>query len=559
MPSGYADFHLLINRGDLLRNPGRYRGRVISSPVGQATVDFDLPFNPEEIKSLSWRTGSGARQLALTASLAGQSARLTPQEFGARLFDALFAGSVGAAFLRSLDEAERKDTILRVRLQFDDVPEAAELPWEFLYSRDLGRFLVLSTRTPLVRYLGVAQGERPLAATLPLRLLVIVSNPSDLPRLAVEEEWERLNQALGDLVEQGKLVVERLERATLGTLRQCLRRQEVNLLHFIGHGSFDLQRNEGSLVFENEAQQAVQVNSAQLATVLGDHQALRLVFLNACQGASGGSQEPFAGVAQKLVQQGVPALLAMQFAVSDRSAIALAHEFYLALSDGLPIESAVSEARKAIYSEGEDFEWGTPVLFSRSPDGVILQPQAESIDDSEASMGKDNAGIPPSKAWWEQLGEDQDPTGIGAVDTSGVTGDVIIGIVGAGASDVVVGKNITQRIYNLVGAPTPDDKELIAQKFAEIEAALDAQKGTLDAGKVQTAEGYLQLLRGELMKTGEAEIPSASTITLVGNWLLDNVPPIIEALASLFATPAVGRVVGKAGEVAASWVKQRFS
>lgn len=554
MPSGYADFHLLINRSDLLRNSGRYRGRVISSPVGQAAVDFDLPFNPEEIKHLSWRTGSGARQLALTASLASQSARLTPQEFGARLFEALFAGSVGAAFLRSLDEAERSDTILRVRLQFDDVPEVAELPWEFLYSRDLGRFLVLSTRTPLVRYLGVAQGERPLAVPLPLRLLVIVSNPSDLPRLAVEEEWARLNQALDDLVEQGKLIVERLERATLATLRQWLRRQEVNLLHFIGHGSFDLPRNEGSLVFENEAQQAAQVNSAQLATVLGDHAALRLVFLNACQGASGGSQESFAGVAQKLVQQGVPALLAMQFAVSDRSAIALAHEFYLALSDGLPIESAVSEARKAIYSEGEAFEWGTPVLFSRSPDGVILQPQRESM-----SMAKDNTGNPPAKAWWEQLVEDQDPTGIGAVDTSGVTGDVIIGIVGAGASDVAVGKNITQRIYNLVGAPTPDDMELIAQKFAEIEAVLAAQKGSLDAGKVQTAEGYLQLLRGELMKTGEAEIPSASTITLVGNWLLDNVPPILEALTSLFATPAVGRVVGKAGEVAASWVKQRFS
>jgi hypothetical protein len=173
-------------------------------------------------------------------------------------------------------------------------------------------------------------------------------------------------------------------------------------------------------------------------------------------------------------------------------------------------------------------------------------------------MEKGSAGNPTPKAWWEQLGEHQELSGVGSVDTSGVTGDVIIGIVGAGASDVAVGKNITQQIYKLVGTPTPDDKELIAQKFAQVDAALAVHKGSLDIGKVQTAEGYLQLLRGELMKTGEAEIPSASTITLVGNWLLDNVPQIVEALTSLFATPAVGRVIGKAGEAAASWVKQRF-
>jgi hypothetical protein len=273
------------------------------------------------------------------------------------------------------------------------------------------------------------------------------------------------------------------------------------------------------------------------------------------------------------VQQGVSALLAMQFAVSDRSAIALAHEFYLALSDGLPIESATGEARKAIFSEGEPFEWGTPVLFSRSPDGMILAVQQESEQEgskesenvSEASMQNGSAGDDvakvPAKPWWEQLADElTDEHGeSSALDASGVTGDVIIGIVGAGASDVAVGKNITQQINKIVGAPTPNDKEVIALKFAEVDAALAAHKGSLDSGKMQTAEGYLQLLRGELMKTDEAEMPSASTITLVGNWLLDNVPQIIGALTSLFATPAVGRVVGKAGEVAAKWVKQRFA
>jgi len=44
----------------------------------------------------------------------------------------------------------------------------------------------------------------------------------------------------------------------------------------------------------------------------------------------------------------------------------------------------------------------------------------------------------------------------------------------------------------------------------------------------------------------------------MGDWLLDNLPAIGEALGTLFALPAVGRVVGKAGEAAVKWVQQRF-
>jgi len=62
----------------------------------------------------------------------------------------------------------------------------------------------------------------------------------------------------------------------------------------------------------------------------------------------------------------------------------------------------------------------------------------------------------------------------------------------------------------------------------------------------------------ELSKTDKDETPSASTITQVGDWLLDNIPSIAESLTSLFATPAVGKIVGKAGEAAIKWVRQRF-
>ena len=62
----------------------------------------------------------------------------------------------------------------------------------------------------------------------------------------------------------------------------------------------------------------------------------------------------------------------MQFEITDRAAIVFAGEFYSALADGLPVDSSVAEARKAIYADQNDIEWGTPVLFMRVADGRLF-------------------------------------------------------------------------------------------------------------------------------------------------------------------------------------------
>lgn len=149
------------------------------------------------------------------------------------------------------------------------------------------------------------------------------------------------------------------------------------------------------------------------------------------------------------------------------------------------------------------------------------------------------------KSWWDKL-----PAHIG--------GDVIIGEVDAGARGVAIGKNITQTVYDMLGEPTPDDKQVIEQRLSEVTAALQGMQAQLDSPTANMAEFQMKLLEGELTKTEEGEMPSASTITQVGDWLLDNIPQIAEVIAGLFATPAVGKVVGKAGEVAVKWVKKRF-
>ncbi len=149
------------------------------------------------------------------------------------------------------------------------------------------------------------------------------------------------------------------------------------------------------------------------------------------------------------------------------------------------------------------------------------------------------------KAWWDEL-------------LPHVGGDVIVGQVGAGAKNVTVGKNIQQTIDSTLGPTTPDDKKVIEQRINDLSAALEKQKSQVDPKTASMAEFQIKLLGGELKKSGENETPSASTITQVGDWLLDNVPQIAGSVVGLFATPAVGKIVGKAGEVAIKWAKQRF-
>lgn len=62
----------------------------------------------------------------------------------------------------------------------------------------------------------------------------------------------------------------------------------------------------------------------------------------------------------------------MQFPITDEAARTLAREFYAALAEGNAVDAALGEARRAIYVQGNEREWGTPVLYLRAPDGRIF-------------------------------------------------------------------------------------------------------------------------------------------------------------------------------------------
>jgi hypothetical protein len=346
-----------------------YRTRVVASPVGEATADFAVPFTHQDLEILILKVvGSVGRVRRKVRRIESQERRLL-EDFGGQLFQAAFSGGVRDCLGRSRTVADSRGAGLRIRLR---LPSAlANIPWEYLYDSEYG-FVSLSPETALVRYVETPAPVRPFPISPPLRILAMISAPSDVPGLKDEEEWDKLNDALGDLMGRGMVQVDRLEDGTLSALQRPLRLHKYHVLHFVGHGGFDEDAEDGALALEGADRKTRLVTGRDLGLMIRGHRSLRLVVLNACEGARSARDDPFGGVAQALVRQGIPAVIAMQFEISDPAALMFSQSFYQAIADGLPVDVAMVEARKAMFAEGNEVEWATPVLYLRSPDGRVF-------------------------------------------------------------------------------------------------------------------------------------------------------------------------------------------
>ncbi len=367
----YLDFEVEISPD----NKGHYTVAVLRSPAGEAreTVRFPTELQMESrLKDLELallRSGVKRRR-ALSKE------ELTVQNFGRQLFDLLLPNELRGLYRSSLNKAMTQTCGLRLKLRLKEAPELAVLPWEFLYDPNEAEYVCLSQDTSIVRYLDLPHPPPPLSVTAPLRILGMVASPTNLPSLDVQREREHVNRALADLQAAGLVELHWLAGQTWRDIKTAMH-QEWHIFHFIGHGGFDLQRDEGFIALGDAQGQAHHFRASELARLLANQRALRLVLLNACDGAQGGQQDIFSSTASILVRRGMPAVLAMQYEISDRAAIELARSFYEALAAGLPVDTAVTEARQSIgFSNPNSIEWVTPVLYMRSPDGQLFNLQS---------------------------------------------------------------------------------------------------------------------------------------------------------------------------------------
>lgn len=372
----YLDFEMEIAPGQ-----GReYPVAVVKSPAGEARETMKFPFD-----ELALENRLNALQIALLRSGGSRRQVLSPEEhaiqsFGRELFNALVTGEARSRYDVSVGAARQQGKGLRLKLRILP-PELAKLPWEFLYDPREAEYVCLSRDTPVVRYLELPQPVQPLLVQPPLRILGMIVNPRDLAPLDVAHEKQRVETAIGDLQKQRLIDLTWLEGQTWRDLQRAMRGGPWHIFHFIGHGGFDRSADEGVIALADESGGAHRMLATELGRLLSDHRSLRMVLLNSCEGARGSEHDVFSSTAAILVRRGMPAVVAMQYEITDRAAVEFARSFYEALVEGLPVDAAVTEARKAIsLAVANTVEWGTPVLYMRAPQGAIFQlPEAQRV------------------------------------------------------------------------------------------------------------------------------------------------------------------------------------
>jgi len=201
----YEIFDLLVER-----HSTGYRARVLSSPAGNQTADLQQPISEDQLESFLFRMGRPRR----LARRANPSIFEETRKFGGDLLKFLLPDRICSCFERSRSTATGRGRGLRVQIRLGDVPELCDLPWEFLYHDEVG-FLALSVQTPIVRFLESNQPVVPLSLQHPLRVLVLISSPRDLPRLDVDREWAKLHDAVAEIEARG--VFDRINEPRTGT------------------------------------------------------------------------------------------------------------------------------------------------------------------------------------------------------------------------------------------------------------------------------------------------------------------------------------------------------
>jgi formylglycine-generating enzyme required for sulfatase activity len=332
---------------------------------------------------------------------------LEVEKYGQQLSAAFLAEPLARFFAESLGVAQgQSGGRLRVRLWIDEEAASAHaLSWERLWVERNGQAtpLATATQTPFSRYFGINAADPMPVAERPLRMLVALANPDGLPTslapVRVEEEVSALWQAMGEwqglqqvqiTVLPGRTGLSSALQATLAeggcqvapgptSLDNLMRLLPgCHLWHFVGHGSFQRQRNSGvgktTLHLEDENGRWAHMDDALFLTKLaGLEPKPHLSFLAACESAKADGQYTLSGLGPQLVRAGVPAVVAMRENVPMSMARQLTSDFYRRLLEHGLVDVALNQARNLLFSL-QQVDWTIPILYMRLRDGKLFTP-----------------------------------------------------------------------------------------------------------------------------------------------------------------------------------------
>ncbi len=302
---------------------------------------------------------------------------------GEALFNALFDPVLRQDFVGLYNQAvHTEDALLRIELDIDEqaLPDVAALPWEFMRlptEANLGALWVGSA-PDLIFSRRRSQWFPPkpiqLKAGEKLRIAVAVAAPSDLGAVEYAKVVEGLEKLAAKQPKDFELLPV-LKDANPMTLDELLA-QEPHVLHFIGHGQLvgEGAQTEGQIAFVDDMfGEAMWVDADFFAELLNRHRPA-IVLLQACEGGMASSSQAFVGAASRIVQQNIPVVLAMQYEVSNMTAVRFALKFYQEVAAGSPVDRAAQNGRRAVglNTQYKRRDFATPVIFMRVEDGHLF-------------------------------------------------------------------------------------------------------------------------------------------------------------------------------------------
>ena len=268
------------------------------------------------------------------------------------------------------------------------------VPWEYLHDGD--EFLALSGKAYLTRKPRGLGELAVVKSPQPLRLLVVVSRPNRLPELNTEKEIGVIQEAIDSARRKGWLEIDYLETATLSNLRSKIKHFQPHILHYIGHGGKLPYSNETYLAFEDDYRELKPIFGDDLRRITADSESLQLVVLSGCMTAQTHHQDALRGIGTALLQDSLPAVLAMQYSILDESGIEFASKFYEELSRGSSVLEAVNEVRLRLYDlRGKDrADWGLPALYLRTPEIRLIDTTVPPTPQATKPEQVDIGGLP---------------------------------------------------------------------------------------------------------------------------------------------------------------------
>ena len=359
------------------------------APLAEEQVTWPVDQWLEDAQQLM---GDPLKALLQGAALdaAGRSA-LSLVELGQKLYAGLFRDTVRESWVISQGVAQSRREGLRLRLGLKNT-ELMRLPWEVMYGTDVPveqlrqgsitsapRPMVAGTRIIFSRYQFNSLNSRlnedsfpELAPHQPIRILMVVSAPTDQEQLKLYREVKHMQQELQTPAASPSATPAEIQLTILNQpgreeLAHALEQGRFQVLHYAGHS--DLSAAGGSLYLVNSHTGLSEILSGDDLAGLLVNTGIRLAVFNSCRGtytaAAHLNGSGNRNLAEALVSRGIPAVLAMAEQIPDNVALNLTRWFYHNLKQGSPIDLSLDRARQGLVATygSQQFYWALPVLY----------------------------------------------------------------------------------------------------------------------------------------------------------------------------------------------------